>query len=1270
MSFLNSYDDSTQYGFNDQETVVSSTCAISIDGKVGFSPTPSYSIGETLLGLYRVTSNPYVGGMGSVVRVHHTTWNVDLAMKQPHVRTLNSAQGELFIHECEAWINLGLHPNIVACYYVRNIDGVPSIFSEWMEEGSLKDKITSSALYQGEPNAVLCRIIDILIQSARGIAFAHTKGLVHQDIKPANILCGKEGTIKIADFGLANIKKLIVESGSSKTGETTLAANGGYTLQYCSPEQLKGHPVSVRTDIWSWAVTALEMFVGACKWNNGPIAGFAFETYLEQAVVEIPDSLKMLLSSCFQEEAEKRPHNFDSIISILLSIYRDISGEEYFRTAPKTNLLTAEFLNNKALSFIDLEKYDEAEAAWEQALSIAPHHVDSLFNHTLWQWRNGVLTDLDVMSKFQSRYKQNSHDYSLPYAELLCESGRYALAKSICKNRTDLTAKRVLDFVGDRLDDFSIISEMHITNNPNVNIHETGIHVDPKDRSVLACEITENGNLFHRMGRNDHAFRVDKEIVVTDPKERICIFVFTNGGKHIWGIRTNHTIDILDAETYQVLKRVYSREWGWFSGSPVILYALSNETGDLVAFLSSTKEHKVCKTIWNVKSEKVIFHKEYDLNQPQSYRIFRTCYFIDTDSVYLGDSILHFDNERNVTEIPFHHPINKEIITYQKLAHHSFRGFVFPVDHSMLHVYEGVSQQCLQTVDTHISSMHPFGISSDGQRILLYRSKDIIQQLSFSFDRYRCDFHLSKIISVNDTEQYEKQFKTLYDSANECLSTGNIALALKHIEEASQIPGYNNDSSLMELNRKVGKYCRISGFRNFDFSVDKPIGIGDFSINPSMPNFWEFDRNNHITICNGIILDLLSGRTYPLAKCKNKTRSGVDVTVGRFWNHSLLLWNRKTSLEAYLDSQGQSFSSLITLLESKPGMAIKQSNHAFIDDPTVDKKKAIKFKQVSADEKYLVTIQANSTIAKWNISDGNAVSYIEQNEDEFIFSCALSASGEFLALLFHASIKIWDIDKKHCTELNLQYVKERISSSGGHNIVSIIFLDNNDLLTCDQKGQIIIWDIAQNHPKKVITLSTETVFSPASSSIDGWIKSCALSPDQQFLLVCGKHIVSLVDLQRGIATDQPYDKTLEGCRFTADRNTILLEESGFKKQFGIVNWKYEFPGWADWDERAMPILNEFLNKNPNPSEEDIDDLMLLLQNKDLGWLRRDGIKKKIQNIQNNLKEIEYQKRIQEENQRAALRQQYRREGLCEHCGGKFKGLFKKTCSVCGSPKSY
>lgn len=749
----------------------------------------------------------------------------------------------------------------------------------------------------------------------------------------------------------------------------------------------------------------------------------------------------------------------------------------------------------QALSFIDLGKYDEANAAWEQALSIAPDHVDSLFNHTLWQWRNGVLTDLDVLSNFQSHYKQNSLDYSLPYAELLCESGRYALAKSICEKKTDSAAKKVLDFARDRLDDFSIISETHITNNPNVNIHETGIQVDPKDQSVLACEITENGNVFHRMGKNDCAFHIDKEIVVTDPKERIRLFVFTNEGKHIWVVRLNHTIDILDAETYQVLKRFYRQDWGWFAENPIILYTLSNETGDLVAFISM-KDLKVFKTIWDVNSEQAVFHKEYDLNQPQVYRIFRTCYFIDANSVYLGDSILQFDDERNISEIPFHHPVNKEIITYQKLAHHSFRGFVFPVDHSMLHVYEGVSQQCLLTVDTHISSIHPFGISSDNQRILLYGSKDIIRQLSFSFDRYRCDFHLSKIISVNDTERYEKQFRVLYNLANECLINGDIALALKHIEEASQIPGYSNDSSLMELNRKIGKYCRITGFRNFDFSIEKPIGIGNRSIDSSKSNFIAFDRNNRITVCNGMILDLLSGRTYPLSKCKNKnkdiSKAGKYIVLVNHWSHSLLLWNRKTSLEAYLDSKDQAFSALITLLESEPGTIVNISNNTFTEDPSADKKKAIRFKQVSADEKYLVTIQANGTIAKWSIGDGSLVSYIEQNNDAFIYSCALSADGKLLALRFHSSIKIWDIDKKHCTELNLQYAKERMSSSGGHNIVSIVFLDNNDLLTCNQMGQIILWDISQNHPKKVINLSTETVFSPSSSSIDGWIKSCSL----------------------------------------------------------------------------------------------------------------------------------------------------------------------------------
>ena len=86
-----------------------------------------------LLGLYEIKGEPVAGGMGKVFRVHHSTWNVDLAMKHPRPEFFETEeQKQNFIHECDAWINLGLHPNIVSCYYVRNFLVVRN--GKWDEE--------------------------------------------------------------------------------------------------------------------------------------------------------------------------------------------------------------------------------------------------------------------------------------------------------------------------------------------------------------------------------------------------------------------------------------------------------------------------------------------------------------------------------------------------------------------------------------------------------------------------------------------------------------------------------------------------------------------------------------------------------------------------------------------------------------------------------------------------------------------------------------------------------------------------------------------------------------------------------------------------------------------------------------------------------------------------------------------------------------------------------------------------------------------------------
>ena len=163
--------------------------------------------GDPVLETYRVVEDAVQGGMGNVWKVHHNTWNVDLAMKRPKPEFFAEAGEERkndFIAECENWIKLGLHPNIVSCYYVREVSGVPSIFSEWMDGGSLADRICDGSLYYGTNADAHARILDLAIQSARGLKYAHENGLLHQDVKPANLLLSKDWDLKVADFGIAS----------------------------------------------------------------------------------------------------------------------------------------------------------------------------------------------------------------------------------------------------------------------------------------------------------------------------------------------------------------------------------------------------------------------------------------------------------------------------------------------------------------------------------------------------------------------------------------------------------------------------------------------------------------------------------------------------------------------------------------------------------------------------------------------------------------------------------------------------------------------------------------------------------------------------------------------------------------------------------------------------------------------------------------------------------------------------------------------------------
>ena len=358
----------------------------------------AYAQGSLLLGTYRIESAAIKGGMGAVWRVHHSGWNVDLAMKRPQPQMFaGETAKQNFISECQSWIDLGLHPNIVSCHYVREIDGVPTIFSEWMENGSLENHIADGTLYKCGEKEQQSRLLDIAIQFARGLHYAHESGLIHQDVKPDNLLLTNDWQAKVADFGLAKARGVLtMNEQSENAGATHMAASGGYTPAYCSMEQMDGKPLTRRTDIYSWAVSVMEMYLGSRPWQNGVVAGMSCRTYFEGGKVPMPDALKELLAKCLAAEPDGRPHDFAAVETELHRIYRQAVGENYPRPQPTATAGNAESLNNRALSYLDLGLADKAEKAWKEALKATPNHLDTVYNQGLYEWRQALVTVEEV----------------------------------------------------------------------------------------------------------------------------------------------------------------------------------------------------------------------------------------------------------------------------------------------------------------------------------------------------------------------------------------------------------------------------------------------------------------------------------------------------------------------------------------------------------------------------------------------------------------------------------------------------------------------------------------------------------------------------------------------------------------------------------------------------------------------------------------------------------------------------------------------------------
>jgi serine/threonine-protein kinase len=237
------------------------------------------------------------GGMGEIFRATDTTLGRSVAVKvlERHYAQ-DTAVRERFTREALAVARLSGNPNIVTIYDVGEWRDRPFIVMEYLAGGSLEQKIRAEG---AQPPR---RALEWLEDAAAALDAAHREGVVHRDVKPANLLLDGQGRVHVADFGIASAAGL---DSLTQTG-TVLG-----TASYLSPEQAKGEQTSVASDLYSLGVVAFELLTGRRPFegSSAAVEAAAHVTGEVPSVCEVNPSIPCELDPVFAKVLAKDPED-------------------------------------------------------------------------------------------------------------------------------------------------------------------------------------------------------------------------------------------------------------------------------------------------------------------------------------------------------------------------------------------------------------------------------------------------------------------------------------------------------------------------------------------------------------------------------------------------------------------------------------------------------------------------------------------------------------------------------------------------------------------------------------------------------------------------------------------------------------------------------------------------------------------------------------------------------------------------------------------------
>jgi serine/threonine-protein kinase len=271
-------------------------------------------LGGRTVSHFRILEPLARGGMGVVYRAEDIRLERPVALKVPFAaRYFDPAAKQRFRQEARVAAALD-HPNLCPVYETGETADGDLFYTMPLYEGE-----TLKARLAREGRLPLAQALDVAAQLARGIGAAHQAGIVHRDLKPGNVMLLPAGAVKILDFGLAKASDLSLTVSWARLG----------TVAYMAPEQLRGHEVDPRADLWALGVVLFEMVTGSRPFGGGHEIGVAHAILHEEPPRasalrdDVPAELDDVLHTCLSKDPAHRPRSADELATSLGGIRPD-----------------------------------------------------------------------------------------------------------------------------------------------------------------------------------------------------------------------------------------------------------------------------------------------------------------------------------------------------------------------------------------------------------------------------------------------------------------------------------------------------------------------------------------------------------------------------------------------------------------------------------------------------------------------------------------------------------------------------------------------------------------------------------------------------------------------------------------------------------------------------------------------------------------------------------------------------------------------------------